>query len=508
MKAVVAVLVTAGAYSLAYPPFGWEALLWIALVPLLQRVERMGVGQAALAGAGFGVLIAAFIVAWIGPTLVGYYERSLLFTVGLLGVLWLTMGAPFYAAACAALAFARPRVSRLAWLLLVPCAWVAAELTRTRLGLQASWALVGDAFHEWARLRQIADVTAVYGVSFVVVLGNAVVLETLRVVREGGERRAWLCVVGAFVAVVGAAVSYGEVRRDRFAHRPDAETLDWVLVQGNVEPQLRWQRTAAARVLRRYGSLTRDAVGGGEAPDLVVWPENAIQTGLEDPVYGPPLLRMVHGLDVPLVLGAPRTETRGGERLNYNSAFLIAPGAAPDHYDKRRLMPFGESDPLGDAFDTGRRGDLDGGRWVPGTHPGIFEVDRRSIGVLICLEAIYPETVRDVVASGAEVIVNLSNDGWFQGRAGPEQHFQQTVFRSIEVRRPLVRVTTTGVTALVEPDGTVRHRLDHGERGTLRVEVRPVSGETTVYARFGDVFAGGCLAATVGSLLLAAARRR
>ena len=130
------------------------------------------------------------------------------------------------------------------------------------------------------------------------------------------------------------------------------------------------------------------------------------------------------------------------------------------------------------------------------------------LGVLICLEALYPEGAREAVASGASLLVNLSNDGWFQGRGGPEQHFGQVVFRAIEVRRPLLRVTTTGVSGQVTADGTVRHRLPFGERGTLRVVVHPRPGEQSFYARFGDVFAGGCTAALAGALVLAALRRR
>ena len=502
-----AALVTAGLYSLAHPPFGAEILLFGALVPLLAVAERVGPARAALAGAGFGLLIAAFIVAWIGPTLVGYYERSIPFTAALLLLLWLTMGAPFYAVALGALAFVRPHVSRGAWLLLVPVAWVTAEITRSQLGLRASWALVGDAFHSFERLRQIADVTAVYGVSFVVVLANAVLLQGVRALRDRGARPGFARIALVFLVLLSGVLLYGERARDRFPTGASDEGLDVLLVQGNVETRLRWQRTLATRVLMRYGSLTREATAGDTPPDLVIWPENAIQTGVEDAVHGPPLRRFADGLGVPLLLGAPRNEQRDGETVHFNAVHLLAPGAAPDFYDKRRLMPFGESDPIGDAFDTGRRGDLDSGRWLAGERLGVFGIGDQLFGILICLEAIYPEMARDVVASGARVLVNLSNDGWFQGAGGPEQHFQQTVFRAIETRRPLLRVTTTGITALVEPDGTVARRLDHGERGTLRVRVRPASGDPSFYVRFGDVFGWGCVAVLAGAVAIAAVRR-
>ena len=508
MNAVWAVLVSAALYSAAFPPFGIDWLLWVALVPLLGALGRLGAGQAVLLGGGFGFSIAVFIVSWIGPTLVGYYERPLLFAGGLLALLWLTMGAPYYAAALGALAFVRPHLGRTAWLLLVPTAWVAAEWTRSELGLRAAWALGGDAFHGWPRLRQVADVTGVYGVTFVVVLGNVALCEGLRAARGRAVSRSFLVVAAAFGVLLCGVLGYGEMRLRQFTPRDDAPGLDVLMVQGNVEPSLRWQRTGAARTLRRYGSLTRDALYAAPPPDLILWPENAVQTGIEDPTYGPPLWELVRRFDVPLLLGAPRSERSKDGVFHYNSAFLLSPGAAPDHYDKRHLMPFGESNPFGELFDTGQRGDLDTGRWRPGERPGVMAVGGHLLGVFICLEGLYPETARDAVASGAAMLVNLSNDGWFQGRGGPEQHFGQVVFRAIEVRRPLLRVTTTGVSGLVAADGTVSHSLGFGERGALRATVHPITDGVTFYARFGNLFAGACTAALTMAVALATLRRQ
>ena len=507
MTAAWAVLVAAALYSAAFPPFGVEWLLWVALVPLLLVLGRVGPGRAALLGGGFGFGIAAFIVSWIGPTLVGYYEQSLLLAGGLLVLLWLTMGAPYYAVALAALAYVRPHVGRTAWLLLVPAGWVAAEWTRSELGLRAAWALGGDAFHGWPHLRQIADVTAVYGVSFVVVLANVAVAEGIRSAHRRAPR-SFVRVAVVFVAVLAGVLGYGELRLRQLAPRDDSPALEVLMVQGNVEPTLRWQRTGAARVLRQYGLLTREALHAGPPPDLVIWPENAVQTGIDDPTYGPPLHDLVRRMGVPLLLGAPRSERSQDGVVHHNAAFLLSPGAAPDHYDKRRLMPFGESDPFGDLFDTGRRGDLDGGRWRPGDRPGVMAVGEHLMGVLICLEALYPDAARDAVASGAAMLVNISNDGWFQGRGGPEQHFGQVVFRAIEVRRPLLRVTTTGVSGLVAPDGSVSHRLAFGERGALRATVHLVTADASFYARFGDLFAATCTATLAAAVALATLRRR
>jgi apolipoprotein N-acyltransferase len=277
-----------------------------------------------------------------------------------------------------------------------------------------------------------------------------------------------------------------------------------LVVQGAVEPELRWRRVHATRVLRRYAALTSQALGEeARSPALVVWPENAIQSAPDDPTLGPPLLSFVARTRVPLLVGAPRSGSDArGRRRQFNTAHLVGPDGALAHYDKMRLLPFSETAILGDGAS---RGDLDAGSYAAGREPGLLDAGGERLGLLICFEAIYPGMARTLVRRGATALVNLSNDGWYRGRGGARQHFQLARFRAIETGLPLVRATTSGITAVVAPDGRFVADLAVGTSGSLRAALP--SPRPAAYAQVGDVLALACVSACAAALALPQARR-
>lgn len=509
-----AVAVSGAVCTLAFAPFAWPHVLWIALVPALVALEANPPGRAALLGLLHGTVYAAGISAWLVPTVRDYFGHSLPFTLGFQVVFWMATVGVYHGALFGALSCARRGLPRAAWLALVPAAWVAADLARTSLGLRSPWARLGDAFWEAERLRQLASVTGVYGLSALVVLGNLAVAEALRagVALRGRPRRpAWRLALGVglvFCLVLGASLGHGRRRLDRLAADVEGapeEGFEVLLVQGNVESSLRWRRVHASRVLRRYAGLTRQALAREPDTDLVVWPEQALQTAPDDAVYGPPLHGLVERLGRPLLLGAPRHEpAEGGSRV-YNAAFLLRPGAAPAHYDKLRLLPFSETHPLDDWL-GGPDGDLGTAEYAAGTRPGLLAWGGPPLGVLICFEAVYPEMARSLAQGGARVLVNIANDGWFRGSGGQEQHLAQVTFRAIETGLPLVRVTNTGISGVIGPDGGVGDRLGADRSGVLRARVTPGPVASTLYSRVGDAFAFACLAAVAVALAVSVRR--
>jgi apolipoprotein N-acyltransferase len=512
LRSVAATVASAVLYALAFPPTGWPALSWAALVPLFLAVRGRAPLAAAALGGLFGASTTALIVSWLVPTLQDHFQRPLAWSLAFLAFVSAVAMAPYTALALCAWARARARVRPALAPLLLAAAWVASEWARTQLGIRSPWAKLGDAHFAAERLRQLADLTGVYGVSGLLALGNVACAELLfagwrRRCRLPAERAPLVACLAIFGLLAAGALLYGELRLA--GPRSEDAILDVVLVQGDVEAGSNWNRSAATRVLHRYVGLTHEALAraNGDRPDLVVWPENAIQTPLDDPIYGRP----VRGLprhDTSYLLGAPRQEERDGVRRHFNSAFLLRPGAEPEHYDKRRLLPFSETRPFGALGALGARGDLDAEEYTPGGGPGVFRLDRAGLGVLICLEALYPDLAREAVATGADVLVVLSNDGWYHGRGGAEQHLAQVVFRAVETRRPLLRATTTGISALVSPEGRILASIPEGEAGFLRVAVPPGRKGSTPYVRLGDWFPWACLLACALSSLTSRPRRR
>lgn len=191
--------------------------------------------------------------------------------------------------------------------------------------------------------------------------------------------------------------------------------------------------------------------------------------------------------------------------MHHNSVALLDGGRVRGLYHKRRLLPFSETQPLGRRIALGARGDLDAGAYEPGTSPVLFELEGHQIAPLVCMEVLYPGLAREARELGATLIVNLSNDGWFRGRGGRRQHLAMARFRAVETGLPLVRVTSTGVSAVVAPDGRILAELGEDTKGVLRAEVPPPA-PAPLYARVGDVFAIGCLCAVAAAPLLAVRR--
>lgn len=475
---VAAALASGAGYAALFAPFDRVALSWAFAVPLYLALNgtsrRLGFALAGL----FGFVGTLGIIPWLVPTLTGHFEWLLAKAIALWVAISLCAMAPFTAATLGL----SPRLARpIARVALFAAAWVASEWLRTHLGLASPWTRLGDAHADSPRLRQIADLGGVYAVSFVVAFANGAIAEAIARLRRDGPGA--LVPLAAAAALVALSLLYGASR----LAPPRASGFDVAIVQGNVESALRWNRATAARVLHRYASLTRDALGATPAPALVVWPENAIQTALDDPSYGPALRQLASV--TPILMGAPRSE----DARHFNSVQLLRPGGAVESYDKRRLLPFSETRPLGTLASFGARGDLDADVYSAGDRAGLFDVAGRRVATLICMEALYPDLAREARALGATWIANPSNDGWYAGRGGAAQHLASVRFRAIETRLPVVRATTTGVSAVIAPDGALLDVIEEGASGVLRADL-PLPGDPPPYARLGDGFAIGCLA--------------
>jgi apolipoprotein N-acyltransferase len=500
---LAATLASGAAYGLLFPPFSLDWLSWVVLVPLILAMRGLAPWRAGLLVGLWAWVGTVFIIAWLVPTLHEHFEQSYAFSV----VFWLVFGvtalSPYYAAALGAWVQASRPLDAPARVLLFAACWVAAEYTRVHLGFESPWTRLGDAHVDSLYLRQIADLGGVYAVGAVVAAVNAALAEALFTAWRAhrGQRVAWRpAFLGLGLALAGVGLSLGYGFAYLQAPTADSRPMRVAIVQGNVDSELRWRSTTASRVMHRYGGLTRELLlDEGPLPDLIVWPENAIQTPLDDPTYGG-ILRRMAARGVPLLLGAPHSEDDGSGRAHYNSAHLLLSGGETLRYDKRRLLAFSETRPLSGFASFGSRGDLDSGQYTPGKSPGVFDVGDARIGVLICMEALYPELAREAVQMRADVLVNLSNDGWYRGRGGAEQHLSLVVFRAIETRTAVVRATTTGISAVIGPDGTRIAELDRGESGVLEARVPLRVGPIPIYAQVGDAFAGGCMLALIAFL--------
>jgi apolipoprotein N-acyltransferase len=350
-------------------------------------------------------------------------------------------------------------------------------------------------------LMQAADLGGVYLLSFIVILVNAALAELLALPRRSPG--IVLRMLAPAAAMVALTIAYGAYRLA--TPPPGGNAVPLRIVQGNNELHTQWRREFYGEGLERYLALSQRSTA--RQPRMLVWPESAVTFfATEEPAYLGRVARVLDALDTELVVGGPyRERDAAGAWRSFNAAFLVDEhGAVRARYDKLRLLPFAEYFPL--RFLAFLRRHFENVRsFAPGGTPAFLDTRAGRAAVVICFEAIFPELVAERMRQGAEILLNLSNDVWLGPHAGPAQHLQMVVLRAVENRVWVVRATTTGISAVIDPLGHVRARTDTGVAATLDADVRPMR-VATVYKRIGDAFAWGCVIATIAAIV--ALRRR
>mgnify|MGYP001576518825 CR=1 FL=1 len=466
----------------------------VALVPLLLAIftERRRF-RLFLYGYASGITFLAGSTPWIYSVLLTYGRLSAAAAAGVfclfLAVFSLFFG--LYSWWVGELA----RRSRTLALLLAPGIWVAMEFFRTHLILGFPWNLLGYALAKHPELIQISSVTGIYGVSFLLAVVNVALAGAWLV----GTRRAlaWASATILLAAVLVAAQ----------AHVPSAApTSRALLVQTNL-PQLtaydpNWVLNHQAEMQELYRLSVEEASKPSAPRALVLWPEVPAPFYFHrDPLLRGQLMTLAQATQSYLLVGIVdyHKDPQGVERP-YNSAILLAPsGEFVGQYDKMHLVPFGEHLPWRWLPRLVGRLVAEVSDFAPGESATLLPAGDTRLGVVICYEAIFPGLVRRFVARGADVLVNISNDGWFGPSAAPAQHFNMARVRAVEARRYLLRATNTGITAVIDPYGRLLAQAPSAERTVLAADFAP-QRDRTFYVRYGDWFAWLCLAAGLAGL--------
>jgi len=395
--------------------------------------------------------------------------------------------------------------------------WTALDYLRSMLLSGFPWATLGYSQHQNPALLGLASATGIYGLSFTVALGGAVVAELAR----ARVTRSVLLAVAVLVAMhgLGAALVPAEAG-------PEAKSLRVAALQGNIDQGVKWSPEWVDNTLGVYEQLARRAAARGAR--LILWPETAVPGALEiDPQLRERLARLARETGAAHVVGGVGVDLDdSGRRIlrYYDSAFLVdARGEISWRYDKVHLVPFGEYVPLrgllgwvlGAVASGISSGDVVAGpepRALPAVVPGapVELLDQQGsvkLGVPICYELLFPDLMRRFVERGAGLLLAITNDAWYGRTGAPYQFLAITAMRSAETGVWTVRAANTGISAVIDARGRVREQTSIFERGLVVADVPvlyPAEGGT-FYVRHGDVFARAC---GIGIVLLAAFRYR
>jgi apolipoprotein N-acyltransferase len=383
-----------------------------------------------------------------------------------------------------------------------PFLWVAVELARTRV-TGFPWNLLGIAQVDNAALSRIAQWTGVYGISFEIVVINVAIAAAFLVPRK---KRGPLLIA----ALASAAV----LQAGRLIETP-ASVADHtaLLVQENIPVAADWNRSLFESTLSELSGLSEKSLTAGTAKaagdfktNLIVWPESPAPFFTNDPLFRNAISEMARQTNSWVVTGAIGTNPamRGSKQgpQMFNSAALVGPnGDWTMRYDKVHLVPFGEYLPFPSLFSFAGGLTKEVGEFTPGQSRIPLDAGSSRIGVFICYESIFPDDVRQFAGRGAQVFVNISNDGWYGDSGAYAQHLNQTRMRAIENNRWLLSATNTGVTASIDPWGRLAAQVPRKVRATLLAPYS-LTSVTTFYTRYGDWFAFLCAIISTGALLL------
>jgi apolipoprotein N-acyltransferase len=522
-------------FPIAGPTPLWRtAFCWIALLPLLWALlgntntgNPLNLRQGAALGYACGIIWYLGNCYWIYQTMYLYGGLAKPIAAGILVLFCLYLGL-YHALFGTLLAAFRRRFGRQTALLLVPFAWVAVELARARItGLP--WDPLGNAQVDNPLLVRLAPVTGVYGLSFIIAAVNALWLIRIRI-RERRFTRPALTIAGVIIIVL-----YIAGLRLIANPKPSPTTGTATLVQENLEvgaanagPQPTTQQFLDSfSYLSRYPSpryllgipeladtpsvflIRKPAEGsspGAPIPtptDLIVWPESPAPFEDIDPQFRAAMSALARTAKVPVIVGntgfEPSTTSKSGYTLYNRASFVTLDGAFTGHYDKMHLVPFGEYVPYKQLFFFAKSLLNEVGLFEPGSQRTVFKTGGHTYGTFICYESIFGDEIRHLPQQGADVLINISNDGWYGDTSAAWQHLNMVRMRAIENHRWILRATNTGVTAAINPYGRVTAAAPRHQRTSIRVHFG-YENALTFYARYGDLFAYACALITTLAL--------
>jgi len=509
----------------AFPPLGWWPLAWVAPVSWLQLVRMKKLPGRRPYGAVFLASFLHWLLLLQGIRLAHWSTHF--------GWLLLTFYLAFYLPVFVGLTRVAVHRLRVPLVLAAPVVWTGLEYARGYVATGFSVALLGHSQVGWVELIQVSDLAGAYAVTFVVMF----VAACLACMLPCGQRKqqvVWRPLLPA-AAMIATVLCYGYVRLGQAANREGlANAVHIALIQGSIDTTFDHDPTLPQKTFDEYMKLSREAVNRHPSVDLVVWPES---------VFTFPLFTFDEEVSTPAGLGwtdQQFSEWRGRTQQSFSSAAYLAchelktqalvgvqarhcgasgirhyntavhidqQGKVVGRYDKMHPVMFGEYVPLGNVFPWLYRLTPMSGGLTPGSSPTVFQIDGLRLSPSICFENTVPHLVRrqivDLARKGKEpdVLVTLTNDGWFWGSSVLDLHLICGVFRAVEHRKPMLIAANTGFSAWIDGNGRVLRKGPRQKTGVLLAEVES-DLRGSPYLNFGDWPAGICLSLSLIAALL------
>jgi apolipoprotein N-acyltransferase len=474
-------------FALSFPDYSIGWLAFLAFLPLIVAIVRCRSGwQASLIGWVSQTVAWLLMVPWVVRVMSHY--GGLPWIVGVLAFIALALLLGLYGALFAFIVWSIRPAERFGRWLLIPLAWAAVEYARTYLLTGFPWNLLVTAIIDYTPFVQFDRVAGPYLVGAMILLPATV---GAWLITKKGPRFERALVIATLVIVMFVWWATGLVASKLIVRPTGTPPQIAALIQPNISQEMRWNETNLMEIYEQMVRMTVGAVRNGA--HVVIWPESTVPLSFSSTDFYRSSIEALSGqYDVDILLGSV-AEDAARPGLLWNAAFLVSGGKTIGHYDKIRLVPFGEYVPLRKVIFFAEKLVRAVGDFQFGNNDRPL-VGKFRYGPAICYEIVYPQITRTQVRNGANVLVTITNDAWYDGTAAPRQHLNQARLRAIEDDRYLLRAGTTGISAVIDPTGRILKQLPMGQQGIILGEFW-ARESTTPYVRFGDWFAWLAIAA-------------
>ncbi len=479
---------------LSFPKYGSGFLAWIALIPLFWAMKDVTtIRQGLLLGFITGLVCHVGLIYWIVYVVVNYGYLPIY--LGIILMLLLACYLSLYTAVFAAgIVFFRQKIPQY---FAAPVLWICLEYCKSYLLTGFPWENLGYSQYLNQYLIQFADISGVFGLSFLIVLVNATFFA---IIAEKSKKKFVLATVVIFI-IAGVLIYGFHISMQIDKGLQNEEGLEVLLIQGNIDQSIKWNESFQKETVNIYEHLSVQ-----NAPikrGLIVWPETALPFNYQD---ANSFKKQVKDISLKtkswFIFGSTSYEYSKDNINYYNSAYLLSPaGEIKGKYNKVHLVPYGEYVPLRNVFPFINKFTAGMGDFSTGTGYYPLTIDNKKIGILICYEGILSFAARSYKKEGAELLINITNDAWFGTTSAPFQHFSMSVFRAVETRLYLIRAANTGISAIINPKGQIVAKTSIFERTSLKEKIK-YSNIQTIYVKYGDVLVFVCFGLVVFFFML------
>ena len=471
---LIQVIISGFTTGLAFHPLGLGFLAWGSFVPLIHVFNISHFRKNIIYGYIFGLSFNLTAFYWIGVnsgadfiTVLG----SLFAAVFYLAFFWAGAGLLF--------SLITKGHQHISGNIFFPFIIVLIEYVRSFGALGFPWSNLALTQSNYIYFIQFIEVTGTYGVSFFIIGFNVILYNVTqkKISLLKGLSFISLILIGLSIAGAGRILSLPKSN----------QKISVAVVQPNVNPNTKWQNKK--EIIAFMDSLHQESIKF--KPDLIVFPETALPSYLvRDSRTRGALQSTVNSSDIPLLTGTIHTSFENNSRYYYNSSMFIIPQKKYELYSKIHLVPFAEYDLIPSIFHplTKLNINIDRGNFKSGNNYKVFKHENLLFSNLICYESSIPKISRTFVSKGAEFLIIQANDGWLGSSFGPYQHFELARLRAIENRIPIVRCANTGISGIINIDGSIKTKVQLNEEKII-FESLSSNKNGSFYTKYGDIFA-------------------